>query len=110
LGVIHISGTFRLLIIFTNYISAEIKENLKNQETNMKQLIKISFLFIVLFLTIPVFADGDMGAGGRPPVTGDGKTAVSTENTTSLDSANRQEDALNDIFSWVYKQIFELID
>jgi hypothetical protein len=76
----------------------------------MKQLLKISFLFIVLFLTIPVFADGDMGAGGRPPASSDGKTTVSTEITTNLDSANRREDASDGVFIWVYIQIFELID
>lgn len=75
----------------------------------MKQLIKISFLFIMLFLAIPVFADGDMGAGGRPTAN-DGKVAESTENSKSLDSTNREEDASGNIFSWVYKQIFELID
>ncbi|HEY0428666.1 MAG TPA: hypothetical protein VGC76_12875 [Pyrinomonadaceae bacterium] len=73
----------------------------------MKQLIRISFLFIVLFLTVPAFADGDMGAGGKPTTSGDGKT---TQITKSLDSANREEDALSNVFSWIYKQIFELID
>lgn len=75
----------------------------------MKQLIKISFLFIMLFLAIPVFAEGDMGAGGRPTANG-GKVAESTEISKSLDSTNREEDAFGNFFSWISKQIFELID
>ena len=74
----------------------------------MKQLVKASLLFIVLFLATPAFADGDMGAGGRPGTNGV-KTADATEISKSLDSTNRQEDVRTDIFSWVCKQIFELI-
>jgi hypothetical protein len=76
----------------------------------MKQLIKVSFLFIMLFLTIPAFAEGDMGAGGNTGTTGGVKVAQPTQITKSLDSSNPEEDALGDLFSWVYQQIFELID
>ena len=73
----------------------------------MKQLPKASLLFIVLFLTTPAFADGDMGAGGLSGVC-TVKAAETTE-VKCLDSANRQEDVPTDIFSWVYQQIVELI-
>jgi hypothetical protein len=75
----------------------------------MKQLIRISFLFIMLFLTIPVFADGDMGAGGNSGTTVSGKVAEPTEITKTLDSGNLQQDA-SGIFSWVFQQISELIN
>jgi hypothetical protein len=75
----------------------------------MKQLIRISFLFIVLFLTIPVFADGDMGAGGNSG-TGNGKVAEPTVITKTLDSGNLQTDASESIFSWVFQQISEFIN
>lgn len=75
----------------------------------MKQLIKVSLLFTVLFLTIPVYAEGDMGAGGRPPVKTAQKAPESIVNNKSLDSSNGEKDALGNLFSWVYQQIFELI-
>lgn len=75
----------------------------------MKQLIKVSFLFIMLFLTIPAFAEGDMGAGGRPTLA-NGKAAEPTEISRNLDSSNQEEDAFGNIFSWVYEQISEMID
>ena len=66
----------------------------------MKQLIKISFLCILLFLAIPVFAEeGDMGAGGR--------AALPTEIAKTPATAIQEEN--ENIFSWVYKQIFDLI-
>jgi hypothetical protein len=75
----------------------------------MKQLIKISFLLIVLFLTIPVLADGDMGAGGRPGKT-NGKTTESAQNTKNADSLNGEKDASGNLFFWIYQQIIEFID
>jgi hypothetical protein len=77
----------------------------------MKQLIKVSFLFIMLFLTIPAFAEGgDMGAGGNTGTTGSVKVAQPTQITRNVDSINPEEDASDSLFSWVYEQIFELID
>lgn len=76
----------------------------------MKQLIKISFLFIMLFLAIPVFAEGDMGAGGGNTSTTYVKVPESTVITKSLDSANQEEDAFGSFISWISKQLFELID
>jgi hypothetical protein len=75
----------------------------------MNKLIKISFLFIVLFLTIPALADGDMGAGGRPPKVVV-KAPESTDNAHRLDSATGEKDAFGSLFSWIYQQVFELID
>lgn len=72
----------------------------------MKQLIKISFLFIMLFLAIPVFAEGDMGAGGKA-CSGNCGTAT-TEISIDTKSSDQRKD--ESIFSWVYEQIFELID
>ena len=74
----------------------------------MKQLFKISLLLIVLFLAIPVFADGDMGAGGRPAASG--KAPESTANTKSPDSSNSEKDALDNLFFLVYQQVCEFID
>lgn len=74
----------------------------------MKQLIKVSFLFVILFLAIPVFADGDMGAGGRSCTTNCGRAA--TEISTNTKSENPDENASKNIFTWIYEQIFELID
>jgi len=72
----------------------------------MKQLIKISFLFIMLFLAIPVFAEGDMGAGGRACTSDCGIAA--TEISIDTKSANQRKN--ESIFFWIYEQIFELID
>jgi hypothetical protein len=74
----------------------------------MKQLIKISFLFIMLFLAIPVYADGDMGAGGRSCTNNCGK--AETEISTNTKSANQEQNDSENIFTWIYEQIFELID
>lgn len=74
----------------------------------MQQLIKISFLFIMLFLAIPVFADGDMGAGGK--ACSDKCGTATTEISIDTKSANQGKDAFGNIFFWAYEQIFELID
>ena len=76
----------------------------------MKQLIKVSFLFVMLFLTIPVFAEGDMGAGGGNTCTtkscgNESEPAI----TKTVDSTNQGQDASGSPFSWIYEQIFELI-
>lgn len=75
----------------------------------MKQLIKLSFLFVVLFLAIPAFADGDMGAGGKACSSNCGGRAA-TEISTNTKSETQENNAFENIFSWVYEQIFELID
>jgi hypothetical protein len=83
----------------------------------MKKLLKISFLLAVLCLAIPAYAeDGDIPTGNKPCTqncTGgfyNGTTVKTTgSDETKTNGACQDDSKIDEIYSWIYEQISELI-
>ena len=84
----------------------------------MKKLLRISFLLVVLCLAVPVYADGDMPTGTRTCTqncgTGgglyDGSTIDPLESGDDQTVESDQNDStIEDIYSWIYEQISEIV-
>jgi len=77
----------------------------------MKKLLNISFLLAVLCFAAPAFAEeGDMPTGSKGC-----KQNCALYNGTTPDSTGsidkKQEDStIEEIYSWIYEQISELVD
>ena len=79
----------------------------------MKKLFKISFLLAVLCFAVPVYADGDMPTGtetctqncglyqGTTPSDADEKKSVEVK---------QSESTIEEIYSWIYQQISEMVN
>lgn len=80
----------------------------------MKKLLKISLLLAVLCFTVPVYADGDMPVGSKPCTQNcglyDGTTTIPNDSDEQKSDENKQDDStINEIYSWIYEQISELV-
>ena len=81
----------------------------------MKKLVKISFLLAVLCFAAPVYADGDMSTGTKTCTQncGGGLYDGTTTNPTDADDEMQSESTIGEstieeIYSWIYKQISEI--
>jgi len=76
----------------------------------MKKLLKISFLLSVLCFAVPVYADGDMPIGSKTCTQNCGGGLYDgTTNPTVSDDKNLDDSSLEEIYSWISKQISDLI-
>lgn len=77
----------------------------------MKKLLKISFLLAVLCFVTPVFADdGDIPTGNKNCTQNCGLYDGTIPNPTLSESNKQDESTINEIYSWIYKQISDLVD
>lgn len=78
----------------------------------MKKLIKISFLLAVLCFAEPAFADdGDMSTGNKTCTQNcGGLYDRSNPNSPETGEVNQVDSTVGEIYSWIYKQISELVD
>jgi hypothetical protein len=82
----------------------------------MKKLFKISFLLAVLCFAVPVYADGDMPTGSRTctqncPGFYAGTTPDATDSDEKQpDEVQPKESTIEEIYSWIYQQISEMVD
>lgn len=76
----------------------------------MKKLIKVSFFLAVLLITVPVYAEGDMSTGTKTCTQTCGNFNDDSGTTTNISGKTESEEStVVEIYSWVHKQIFELI-
>ena len=85
----------------------------------MKKLLKISFLLAVLCFAAPVFADeGDLPTGNKGCTQNCGTTGGLYEPTTIPTDSDEQKSSettpgdstIDEIYSWIYEQISEIIN
>ncbi|HVE56834.1 MAG TPA: hypothetical protein VNB22_08395 [Pyrinomonadaceae bacterium] len=76
----------------------------------MKKLLKISFLMAILCFAVPVYADGDMPTGTKTCTQNCGGLYNGTTSPTVSDDKNLDDSSIGEIYSWIYKQISELVD
>ncbi len=77
----------------------------------MKNLLKLSFLFIILCFAVPVFADGDMTTGNKTCTTNcSGLMNGTTQTPTTLDDRIKDETIIENFYTWVYQQISQILD
>jgi hypothetical protein len=80
----------------------------------MKNLFKISFLLVVLCFAAPVYADGDMPTGSKTCTQNCGGLYDGTIPTDSdekpSDEVKQDESTIEEIYSWIYKQISDMVD
>ena len=77
----------------------------------MKKLFKISFLMAILCFAVPVYADGDLPIGTKTCTQNcGGLYDGTTTSPTVSDDKNSDDSSIEEIYSWIYKQIFELGD
>ena len=86
-------------------------KNTKNLGEDMKKLFKIGFLLAVLCFAVPVYADGDLGTGNKTCTQNcrNGLTAGTTTIPMISDERNQDETTIKEIYSWIYKQISDLV-
>ena len=75
----------------------------------MKKLLKISFLLAVLCFTVPVYADGDIPIGSKTCTQNCGLYDGTTTNPTVPNDQEQDESTIIEIYSWIYKQISEIV-
>ena len=82
----------------------------------MKKLFKISFLLAILCFAVPVYADGDMPIGSKTCTQNcgglyDGTTTNQTDSDdVKQDESTTDDSTIEEIYSWLYKQISEIVD
>ena len=78
----------------------------------MKKLLKISFLLALLCFAVPVYADGDLPIGNKNCTQNcsGGLYDDTTTNPIITDDKKQNESTIDEIYSWIYKQISELVD
>jgi hypothetical protein len=76
----------------------------------MKKLLKISFLLAVLCFAVPVYADGDIPTGNKTCTQNCGLYDGTTTSPTTSDEENLDDSSIEEIYSWIYKQISEFVD
>jgi hypothetical protein len=76
----------------------------------MKKLLKISFLLAVLCFAVPVYADGDLPIGTKNCTQNCGLyNGTTTTSPTTSDDKAQDESTIVEIYSWVYRQISDLV-
>jgi len=75
----------------------------------MKKLLKISFLLAVLCFTVPVYADGDIPIGSKTCTQNCGLYDGTTTSPTVSSDQEQDESTIIEIYSWIYKQISEIV-
>jgi len=75
----------------------------------MKKLLKISFLMAILCFTVPVYADGDIPTGNKTCTQNCGLYDGTTISPTVSDDNHLDESSIGEIYSWIHKQISDLI-
>ncbi len=76
----------------------------------MKKLLKISFLLAILCFTVPVYADGDMPTGSKTCTQNCGGLYDGTNGSQTVsDDKNLDDSGIGEIYSWISKQISDLI-
>ena len=76
----------------------------------MKKLFKISFLLAILCFAVPVYADGDMPTGSKTCTQNCGLYDGTTTSPTVSDDKKLEDSSIEEIYSWIYKQISEFVD
>jgi hypothetical protein len=79
----------------------------------MKKLFRISFLLAVLCFAVTAYADdGDMPTGTKTCTQNCGAGLVDETNPTPTvsDSTEQNKPTIEEIYSWIYEQISELVD
>ncbi len=77
----------------------------------MKNLLKVSFLLIVLCFAVPVYADGDMTTGNKTCTQNCGGLVGGINQTTDPKEDKKQnESTLETVYSWINQQISKFID
>lgn len=76
----------------------------------MKKLINISLLIAALCFAAPVYADGDMSTGTKTCTQNCGGLAAGTNDNPTVSNKTDSEDSpINEFYSWIHKQISELL-
>jgi hypothetical protein len=76
----------------------------------MKKLINISFLVAILCFAAPVWADGDMQTGNKNCTQNCGGLYDGTTVYPTVSDEKRQEEStVEEIYSWIYGQISDLV-
>jgi hypothetical protein len=74
----------------------------------MKKLLKISFLLAVLCFAVPVYADGDIPTGNKTCTQNCG-LHDGTTNDPTVPGDEQDETTVNEIYSWIYEQISDIV-
>jgi len=76
----------------------------------MKKLINISLMLTVLFFAVTVYADGDMSTGTKSCTQNCGGLAAGTNDNPTVSGKDDSDDStIIEIYSWIHKQISDLI-